>query len=301
MKKTVGIILTSMIAFSLTTNNATAQCADDSSAKKNIVELAQENGFTSLASALTKTDLVGVLQAEGSYTVFAPTNEAFDNLLSAIGQSSIDDVPVAVLKEILLYHVVNAKVMSAQVSAGNVNTLQGSAIMLSTSDGIKANGVSVVSPYDVDASNGVIHTVDQVLVPASIAQFVNTVLEPAYFNKNFSTLIAAAVKAGVVETLLNTPNLTIFAPNNDAFMASGINLDAVDSKTLASVLTYHVVGAKLLSSGIPSEATTVNGSKLYFSLLSSGNFINKNTEIIAVDIESGSGVVHVINNVLMPI
>jgi len=300
MKKTVGIILTAMIAFSLTTNTAMAQCADDS-AKKNIVELAQENGFTSLAAALTKADLVDALQADGAFTVFAPTNQAFDNLLTAIGQSSIDDVPVAVLKEILLYHVVDAKVMSSQVSNAMVNTLQGSAITLSTTDGIKVNGVSVVSPYDVDASNGVIHTVDQVLVPASIAQFVNTVLEPAYFNKNFSMLIAAAVKAGVVETLLNTPNLTIFAPNNAAFIASGIDLNAVDSKTLASVLTYHVVGSKVLSSGIPSEATTVNGSKLYFSLLASGNFINKNTEIIAVDIESGSGVVHVIDNVLMPI
>jgi uncharacterized surface protein with fasciclin (FAS1) repeats len=113
-------------------------------------------------------------------------------------------------------------------------------------------------------------------------------------------LISAAVKAGVVETLLTTPDLTIFAPNNEAFIASGIDPSAIDAATLASVLTYHVVGAKVLSSGIPSQAVTVNGNELFFSLVASGNFINGATEIIAVDIESGSGVVHVINSVLLP-
>lgn len=267
---------------------------------KNIVELAQANGFTSLAAALTRADLISALEADGSFTVFAPTNAAFDALLSAIGQTSIDDVPVDVLKNILLYHVLDSSVMSSQITSGEVTTLEGSNIALSTAGGITVNGVSVINPFDVEATNGVIHTINEVLVPANIAQFVNTVLEPAYFNNSFSTLITAAVKADVVETLLTTPNLTIFAPTNDAFEASGINPEQIDASTLASVLTYHVVGAKVLSSGIPSEAETVNGNMLYFSLVSSGNFINGNTEIVAVDIESGSGVVHVIDMVLLP-
>lgn len=162
------------------------------------------------------------------------------------------------------------------------------------------NDANVIMPYDVIASNGVIHTIDQVLVPAAILQFVNTVLEPAYFNKNFSTLIAAAVKADLVTALLTTPNLTIFAPTNDAFNAAGINPEGIDAATLGAVLTYHVVGAKVLSSNIPREASTLNGNNIYFSLTESGNFINGSTEIVGVDIESGSGVVHVINNVLLP-
>jgi transforming growth factor-beta-induced protein len=190
--------------------------------------------------------------------------------------------------------------MSAQVTDGDVSTLQGSAIVLSTMNGIMVNNSKVIMPYDVEASNGIIHTIDQVLVPASIAQFVNTVLEPAYFNRNFSTLISAAVKADLVTTLLETPNLTIFAPNNDAFTMSGINPSEIDAEALAAVLTYHVVGAKVLSTEIPSEAATVNGKNIHFSLTSAGNYINGNTEIVAVDIESGSGVVHVLNKVLLP-
>lgn len=265
-----------------------------------IVQLAQANGFNSLAAALTKTNLIDDLQGEGPFTVFAPTDDAFASLLEAVGQTSIDDVPESVLEEILLYHVIPASVMSSQITDGAVATLQGSDVMITTSGGIMVNDVSVIMPYDVEATNGVIHTIGQVLVPATVGQFVNTVLEPAYFNKNFSKLIEAAVKADVVGTLLSTPNLTIFAPDNNAFMASGINPSELGAETLAAVLTYHVVGAKVMSTGIPVEAASINGNKLYFSLTSSGNFINGNTEIVAVDIESGTGVVHVIDGVLLP-
>ena len=267
---------------------------------QNIVEIAQANGFNSLAAALTRADLVGALQGDGPFTVFAPTDAAFADLLAAIGQTSIDDIPVPVLQSILTYHVVQGKVASSMVSAGDVAALSGEDLMFSTTNGIQVNGVDVIMPFDVDATNGIVHTIDQVLVPPTVAPFVNSVLEPAYFNKNFSTLVGAVVKADLVSTLLDTPNLTIFAPSNDAFTASGIDIDAIDAATLASVLTYHVVGAKVLSSGIPATAATVNGNSINFSLTGAGNYINGNTEIVAVDIESGSGVVHVIDMVLMP-
>ncbi len=300
MRKLFVYLLVASLPTTLMANDNIEANLKSDKASKTIVELAVESGFNSLAAALTKADLITPLNSAGSYTVFAPTDEAFANLLSAVGQKSVDDVPVSVLKQILLYHVINAEVPSSKVKAGEATTLEGTTVKLTTAGGIKVNGVSVVSPYDVMASNGVIHTIDQVLVPESIAQFVNTVLEPAYFNKNFSTLISAAVKADVVSTLLNTPNLTIFAPDNAAFKSSGIDPAKVDSKTLAAVLTYHVVGAKVLSNAIPSNAATVNGQKLYFTSKSNGVYINDKVQITAVDIESGSGVVHVINQVLMP-
>ncbi|MBT8317282.1 MAG: fasciclin domain-containing protein [Lutibacter sp.] len=267
---------------------------------QNIVEIAVANGFNSLAAALTRAELVDALQGTGPFTVFAPTDEAFDNLLAAIGQTSIDDVPVSVLQSILTYHVISGDVASSMVSDGEVPALSGEDLTLSTTNGIQVNGVNVINPFDVVATNGIVHTIDQVLVPPTIAPFVNSVLEPAYFNENFSTLVEAVVKADLVSTLLNTPNLTIFAPTNDAFVASGINPMDLDAATLAPVLTYHVVGAKVFASGIPAQAPTVNGNNIFFSLTGSGNFINGNTEIIATDIESGTGVVHVINSVLLP-
>ena len=267
---------------------------------EDIVGIAQANGFNSLAAALTRAGLVDALQATGPFTVFAPTDAAFADLLAAIGQTSIDDVPVPVLQSILAYHVLIGDISSSMINDGDVTTLSGEDITISTTDGIKVNGVSVVNPFDVNATNGIVHTIDQVLVPPTIAPFVNSVLEPAYFNVNFSTLVEAVVKADLVSTLLDTPNLTIFAPTNDAFTASGINLADLDAAALAPVLTYHVVGSKVLASGIPAQAATVNGNNLFFSLTDSGNFINGNTEIVATDIESGSGVVHVIDMVLLP-
>lgn len=114
--------------------------------EKNIVQLAQENGFNSLAEALVRADLVGALEAEGNFTVFAPTDEAFDAFLSEIGQESIQDIPVEVLKQVLLYHVVPSVVMSTEINEGNLTTLQGSDLSLSIMDGIIVNNAKVQAP-----------------------------------------------------------------------------------------------------------------------------------------------------------
>lgn len=275
---------------------------DSNGSTQDIVELAQANGFTSLATALTQVDLVSTLQSDGPFTVFAPTNDAFSALLEAVGQTNIEDVPDAVLTEILLHHVISGSALSStDITAGAVETEQGSEVTIAVStDGITVDAANVVSPFDVVASNGIIHTVDAVLVPSSVATFVNTVLEPAYFNKNFSTLIEAAVKADAVNTLLNTANLTIFAPTNDAFTASGVVVADTEAADLLDVLTYHVITSKVLSADIPASAATLNSASVYFSLVDAGNFINGDVEITAVDIESGSGVVHVIDKVLIP-
>lgn len=302
--KTTNKFLLAILAISTLTLTSCNKDDDDNAnptpVESNIVELAQNNGFNSLATALTITELVDDLQGEGPFTVFAPTDQAFSNLLTEIGQTDIYDIPKDILKEVLLYHVVPLNVPSKSISDGEVATLQGSNIMISTMDGIKINNASVIMPYDVTASNGVIHTVDQVLVPESVAQFVNTILEPAFFNKNFSKLVMAASKADLITTILETPELTIFAPTNDAFEASGINPETIDAETLTAVLTYHVVPSKVMSSQIPSETATVNGNKLHFSVLNNVSYINGNTQITGVDIESGSGVVHVIDKVVIP-
>ncbi|MDW3211291.1 MAG: fasciclin domain-containing protein [Reichenbachiella sp.] len=267
---------------------------------KDIVATAVASGYSSLAAALTRADLISALQADGPFTVFAPTDAAFATLLTTIGQESIDDVPVDVLVEILKYHVVSGEVPSSAVTAGNVATLQGDEITLATEGGITVNGAKVVSPFDVETTNGIIHTIDAVLVPEDVLAFVGTVLEPAYFNKNFTTLITAAVKADLVTTILDAEALTIFAPTNEAFTASGIDLDAATSAAVADILKYHVVGSKVLSSGIPANAETLQGDDIYFSLVDAGNFINGSAEITTVDVESGTGVVHIIDEVLEP-
>lgn len=193
---------------------------------QSIVELAQaQPNLSSLVTALTKfPDLVSTLSGSGKFTVFAPTNEAFTALLATIGQTSINDVPEPVLKSLLQYHVVTSgAVLSTELTAGNVVTANTESIAVTTMGGIRLNGSTKVLTADVKATNGVVHIIDMVLVPSSIGRFVNTVVEPAYFNKNFTTLIAAVTAASptILETLLNSSKKTLFAPTNAAFTAAG--------------------------------------------------------------------------------
>ena len=167
---------------------------------------------------------MSTLSGTGTFTVFAPTNAAFAGLLSAIGQTSLDDIPESVLKSVLQYHVVSsAAVLSTQLTNGDVTTVGGEKITVNINSGVKLNTTVNVVTADVRATNGVVHVVDAVLVPPTMLPVVGTIVAPAYFNKNFSTLVAAVVQAGLLPTLLSPTNqLTLFAPTNAAFTAAGI-------------------------------------------------------------------------------
>ena len=134
----------------------------------NIVAVAQGNAdFSTLVAAITAAGLGDALSGEGPFTVFAPTNAAFEALPAGLLEKLLLPENKEVLTKILTYHVVPAKVMAADVAAGDVNTLEGSAFAITTEGGVKVNA-SNVTATDVAASNGVIHVIDAVLVPASV-------------------------------------------------------------------------------------------------------------------------------------
>lgn len=292
-----------------------SSCDDDddspSQPDKTIVEIAQSNSnLSSLVAALSKyPDLVSTLNGNGKYTVFAPTNAAFTSLLTAIGQTSVDDVPENVLKNILQYHVVtSAAIKSTQLTTGNVEAANGEDIAVTVTGGVKLNGTVNVTTADVEASNGVIHIVDAVLVPPSVTPIVGTIVAPAYFNKNFTTLIAAvqAADASILTTLLgNGPSnkkLTLFAPTNAAFTAAGITT-LPDKATLNAVLKYHVIDDEVRAAELPSGSASITtlGGKFYLSNNGANSvFINGTTKVTATDITGSNGVVHVIDRTLIP-
>jgi len=124
-------------------------------------------GFTTLVAALTAAGLVETLQGAGPFTVFAPSDAAFAALPEGLLEKLLLPENVEVLKSILTYHVVAGKVMSTEVVAGEVPTVEGSSVKLETSYGVKVNGANVTAA-DVAASNGVIHVIDAVLVPPTV-------------------------------------------------------------------------------------------------------------------------------------
>ena len=274
-----------------------------------IVQIAAGNpDFSTLVTILSLPEMADLLQAANDptadLTVFAPTNDAFAALLSALGKTELSELPVNLVKEIVQYHILGSAVMSSELSEGEVETLlPGESVTVDLSDGVKINDSKVVIA-DVQAINGVIHAVDAVLLPSFVAQAVGTISEPVLFDNDFTILAAALRKAELLGTVSTTDNLTLFAPDNAAFVAAGItSLDGLDKEALTPILLYHVLGSKILSSQLPADGmamTLNNDEKIYLGYLSDRVLINGLTTITEVDIEKSNGVVHKINRTLVP-
>ncbi len=291
-------------------------CSDDdstSSSINSIADVASKNSNLSiLVEALQKTDLVEVLDSNGSYTVFAPTNEAFNNFLRENNFSSLNDVPVNVLKEVLLNHVVLGANLSSNLRTGYVKTLgKGSAsstntlsMYISTNSGVKLNGISNVIEANIGASNGVIHVVDAVIG-------LPTIVTHALANPNFSSLVGALTSngqpnfVGILSGTTNAP-FTVFAPSNDSFATfesqNPGTLASLSASQLTAVLSYHVVaGANVLSNAIPSgPITTFESGTFSITGTTITDEASRQTNITAVDIQASNGVIHVINNIILP-
>jgi transforming growth factor-beta-induced protein len=261
-----------------------------------------DENFSTLAQALSKAGLVNALNGEGNFTVFAPTNDAFDQLFTQLGVSGLSDLSVEALTPILLYHVLGEEKKSMNLSSGYFNTISPAqnsylSLRISLEGGVKINKETNVTAADVDVRNGVIHVIDKVLLPPSV-------VDHALSNESFSILVQAVVKAGLVETLSGSGPFTIFAPTNAAFEALFAQLGIsgiadLTAEQLIPILTYHVVSGNVRSSQLTAgSVATLNGN--IEIRLSPSPAINNTSDIIATDVQGSNGVIHVIDEVLLP-
>jgi transforming growth factor-beta-induced protein len=241
-----------------------------------------------------------------SYTVFAPTDEAFEALAAWVGVSVADLLteevtPPEFLADVLAYHVLGAPVLAAELSNGAIvapvsqtNTLK---VTVKGSGEAFVNQAQVTAT-DISCDNGVVHVLDGVLIP------FETVVDVAIDN-GFSTLATAVITAELMPALTDPYALyTVFAPTNDAFDALATALDTdlagiLALPNLADVLLYHVVGAGVTSADlVDGPVTTLNGSDITVDL-SNGVMINDAT-VTTPDVFADNGVVHIIDGVLLP-
>ncbi|MCI5069683.1 fasciclin domain-containing protein, partial [Acidovorax sp.] len=214
--------------------------------QRNIVEIAQANPDLSiLVEAVSAAGLAPSLST-GTLTVFAPTNAAFAALLSELGvtkEALLADKPL--LTSVLTYHVLGSRVPRADVPLGKAITpLSGGFFKIESTNGLKItdgrNRVSTITATDIEASNGVVHLVDRVLLPAN-----KDIVATASSLPDFSILVEAVVAAGLASTLQGAGPFTVFAPTNAAFAALltelGVSKEALLANTalLTKVLTYH--------------------------------------------------------------
>ena len=277
----------------------------------NIIELTKATpNLSILVEAVVAADLAATLSGAGPFTVFAPTNDAFVALLGELGVSKdalLKDKPL--LTAVLTYHVLGAKVEKANVPVGKaITTLQKGVFKVEAPGGVLTitdgrNRTSKIIATDVQASNGVVHIIDKVILPAN-----KNIVETAQAAPNFSLLVEAVVAANLQGTLSGAGPFTVFAPTNDAFVAAlaelGVSKAALFANVplLTKILTYHVVGARVLKADIPAgPIATVQGETFTIS----PTFVLTDqrarlTNITATDLFTSNGVIHTINKVILP-
>ncbi|PZR23358.1 MAG: adhesion lipoprotein, partial [Azospira oryzae] len=302
------------LAFSVLASLVLLSCNDDDDAPapdKNIVQLAQANPeLSTLVTALTRfPDLVTTLSGSGQLTVFAPTNTAFTNLLTTLGLPSLEAIPDATLKSVLQYHVITSGALNAsQLTNGTITTASGQTIAVNVTSGVTLNGSTKVTTADVQATNGVVHVVDAVLVPSNFVAPPNkTIVQLAQATPNLSVLVTALTKyPDLVSTLSGNGTFTVFAPTNTAFtnLLAAIgqtSLDDIPESVLKSVLQYHVVStAALQASQLTAGNLNSVSNEAIAVTVTGGVRINGTVNVTTADVSATNGVVHIVDAVLVP-
>lgn len=284
----------------------------DATSSRNVVQLAQATPDLSLlVEAVTAAGLAETLQGAGPFTVFAPTNAAFTALLGELGVTKEQlFADTALLTSVLTYHVVPAQVPRDQVPLGSaITTVQGGVFKVESANGQLTvtdgrNRTSLVTATDLTASNGVVHLVDRVLLPAN-----QDIVQLAQSLPQFSTLVEAVVAANLQATLSSAGPFTVFAPTNDAFAALLAELGLTKSQLLADtalltqVLTYHVLPQRVLRAEIPIDTpvATIEGDTLSIGAdLAITDQRGRRANIVTADVLASNGVVHAIDRVILP-
>ena len=280
---------------------------------KNIVENAVNSAdHTTLVAAVKAAGLVETLSGPGPFTVFAPTDEAFAKLPAGTVEELLKPENKQQLVDILTYHVVAGKVMAADVvKLSEAETVLGKKVAVKVEgDSVMVNESKVILT-DIEASNGVIHVIDTVLLPpademSGAEMEKKDIVAIAAGDERFKTLVAAVTAAGLVETLQGEGPFTVFAPTDEAFAklpAGTIEelLKPENKQKLVDILTYHVVAGKVMAADVVtlSEAETVLGQKVTIKVEDGKVYIN-DAQVILTDIEASNGVIHVIDTVILP-
>ena len=285
----------------------------------NIAEVANSaSNLSILVSALQRADLVNALTTEGPFTVIAPTNDAFQALLDSNNDwESLDDIPVETLKSVLLFHVLPEKAMSTDLSDTYAKTLatgpndESLLLQIEASGTVEFNGNTAPLSVDIEASNGVIHIVDKVMLPPNI---VTLTLNNAGFTSLVAALTDVRHTTDFVSVLSGDGPFTVFAPTNDAFQAlldsnnSWSSLADISIATLDAVLKYHVVsGVNVHADQLSNGDVSSLGGALTLDLSNGAQINTTSNQVVNIlvgeatnDVQGTNGVIHAIDTVLVP-
>ena len=304
MKKTLAILIVTALS------NLSAQAKDIMSA------LEQCGQFETLVAAVKAAGLSKTLEGKGSFTVFAPNDHAFSRLPSGTVENLLKPENKDQLKAILTFHVLGEARSSCSLNNGELETVNGAHLNIKKwgSHVFLNNNRTRVREADVKFENGIVHVIDQVMLPPKKkTEFTSTtskakspdIVDTAISAGQFKTLATALKAAGLVETLKGSGPFTVFAPTDDAFakLPKGTVeelLKPENRSKLANILKYHVIAGKVPSKAIePGKVNTVASGSVKLKLKDDSIMVNK-SKVIKPDVNAANGVIHIIDTVLIP-
>lgn len=278
-------------------------CGDDNgdgNEELNIVErIETDNNYSTLSQLITDLELEEELSG-GELTLFAPTNDAFNEL----PEGSLDGLTDEQLTEIITYHAKEGENSAANLEeTQDFTTLQGERILVQISDDVvMVNGSATVVDPDLPASNGIIHGIDEVLLPAEYRE--PSLIEVAENAGNYSTLLELIENLGLTTTFQFTGPYTAFAPDDDAFntLYETVNPDELSTEQQQTIINYHVIEGEISSEELEPEQTveTLAEEDLYITTGEDDVMINGSASVVAADLEASNGFIHAIDQVLLP-
>ena len=296
----IGLLMVTMTSYA---GNCQKNVHTVAKTEMDIVDTAVSAGsFNTLVAALKAAGLVDALKGDGPFTVFAPTDDAFGALPKGTVENLLKPENKDQLIAVLTYHVVPQKLGSITVSHHEgAESLNGQRISFSTSGAdVFVAGAKVVKA-DIAASNGVIHVIDQVILPSD-----KNIVQTASHAGTFQTLLTAAQAVGLAEALQGDGPFTVFAPTDEAFAklpAGTVEslLQPESKEKLANILKYHVVAGRVYSDDAidAGKAETLEGGSVH--IVHEGGAVKVNdAHVVKADIDTTNGVIHVIDTVILP-
>lgn len=261
--------------------------------------LQDQDDLTLFSQYITDTGLEEQLSSGGPYTIFAPTNNAFDNLPEGYAENLSQDQ----LEEIINYHVTSLEIPSGDINQEqSVQTLQeDSVFIVPGADGLVVNRHATVTEADIEASNAFIHKIDNLLLPDSYLT-VFGIADKRYYTSLFACNCTSG-RTGLQPVLEDSSlEFTVFVSTNAAF--EEINDEELSDEELREIMEYHVVEEVFLSGALTDGQilTTRNGAELTVNVEGDGTIsLNNGTAVVlTTDLAGVNGVVHIIDTVLTP-
>lgn len=295
----LSLILVSSITLSGCNNDSDNDGGTSGMTELNIVETAQENDdFSILVQAIIDAELTAALEVDGPFTIFAPTNEAFE----ALPEGTLESLSNDQLAQVLQFHVVDGSIASGDLSASqDVATLLGEELLVEAEGGVTVNSYSNVVTADIEASNGIIHAVDEVLLPAGIRE--PNIVDQASELGIFNNLLGAVDNVGLTSTFKYKGDFTVFAPTDAAFAALPEGtISSLSEEQITEILSYHVVSGEVFSDQLSPEQSVdpLAGGQVFITTENGEVTVNGSASVVTADVDVSNGVIHAIDQVIIP-